>query len=205
VVTKSQGARYSHSEFGAIDRCYDGLTVGPDILSERLRINDLTPDDAPALFHYRSHPDVARFQSWLPESVDAVRAFIARNTATAFGQNDSWYQLAVRSASTGQLIGDLGVHFMKDGHQVEIGFTIAPAHQRQRFGTLAVETLLQYLFTVMQKHRVFASVDPRNEPSLALLTRVGMREEAHFRQSLFWKGEWMDDVIFARLRSEWAV
>jgi len=178
--------------------------VAPDILTDRLRINALSPGDAPTLFNYRSHSEVARFQSWRPGSVDEARAFIARNASTPFHQNDSWYQLAVRSADTDELLGDLGVHFLgDDGHQVEIGFTIAPPHQRQGLGTLAVAALLDYLFTVLNKHRVFASVDPRNEASLALLRSVGMRPEAHFRQSLFWKGEWVDDVVFGLLRSEW--
>jgi RimJ/RimL family protein N-acetyltransferase len=66
-----------------------------------------------------------------------------------------------------------------------------------------VVALLDYLFTVLNKHRVFASVDPRNEASMALLRSVGMRQEAHFRQSLFWKGEWVDDVVLGLLRSEW--
>ena len=56
---------------------------------------------------------------------------------------------------------------------------------------------------MLRKHRVYASVDPRNKPSMALLERVGMRKEAYLRQSLFWKGEWVDDVIYALLRSEW--
>ena len=30
-----------------------------------------------------------------------------------------------------------------------------------------------------------------------------MREEAHFVESLWFKGEWVDDVIFAILASEW--
>jgi RimJ/RimL family protein N-acetyltransferase len=180
------------------------MIVAPNILTGRLRIDDLTPDDAPALFNYRSHPKVARFQAWLPASVEDARAFIARNAAAPFGRNGSWYQLAVRSAVTGELLGDLGVNFVaSDGHQVEIGFTIAPAHQRQGLGTLAVTALLDHLFTVLKKHRVFASVDPRNRASRALLRRVGMRKEAHFRQSLLWKGEWVDDVVFGLLRSEW--
>jgi RimJ/RimL family protein N-acetyltransferase len=95
--------------------------------------------------------------------------------------------LAVRSAATDELLGDLGVHFLADdGHQVEIGFTIAPAHQRQGFGTLAVVALLDYLFTVLNKHRVFASVDPRNEAPMALLRSVGMRQEAHFGKGNGW-------------------
>jgi RimJ/RimL family protein N-acetyltransferase len=174
------------------------------ILTDRLQINDLNPSDAQALFNYRSDAKVALFQSWIPESVDDVRAFIIRNVSTPFGQDDSWYQLAIRSVDSDELLGDLGVHFVSDdGHQVEIGFTIAPAHQRKGFGTLAVVALLNYLFTVLNKHRVFASVDPRNEASMALLRNVGMRQEAHFRQSLFWKGEWVDDIVFGLLRSEW--
>jgi RimJ/RimL family protein N-acetyltransferase len=30
-----------------------------------------------------------------------------------------------------------------------------------------------------------------------------MRQEAHFRESLWFKGEWADDVVFAILESEW--
>ena len=180
------------------------IIMGPDILTGRLRINDLTPRDAPALFNCHSDPEVARFQSWLPDSVSDALAFIVRNASTPFNQSDSWYQLAIRSAVTDELLGDLGVHFLAhDDHQVEIGFTIAPAHQRQGIGKLAVVALLDYLFTVLNKHRVFASVDPRNEASIALLRKIGMRQEAHFRQSLFWKGEWVDDMVFGLLRSEW--
>jgi RimJ/RimL family protein N-acetyltransferase len=86
---------------------------------------------------------------------------------------------------------------------VEIGFTIAPAHQHQGYATAAVVALLDYLFTVLRKHRVWDSVDPRNQPSMALLRRVKMRQEAHFRDSLFWRGEWVDDVVFGLLASDW--
>lgn len=116
-----------------------------EIITNRLRISELTPADAPALFNYRSHEEVARFQSWLPDSVADARAFIVRNTSQPFDQSDSWYQLAIRSATTNELIGDLGVHFLPDGHQVEIGVTIAPPHQRQRFAASAVIALLDHL------------------------------------------------------------
>lgn len=62
---------------------------------------------------------------------------------------------------------------------------------------------IDFVFGRLNKHRLTASVDTRNEPSLGLLQRVGMRQEAHFRQSLLFKGEWADHVVFAVLRSEW--
>jgi RimJ/RimL family protein N-acetyltransferase len=178
--------------------------AAPHLRTDRLQINDLRPDDAAALHAYRSLEDVARFQGWIPTAVDDAGAFITRTLSTPFNQHDSWHQLAIREMATDKLIGDLGVHFVSDdGHQVEIGFTIAPAHQRKGLGSEAVRALLDHLFTVLGKHRVFASVDPRNEASMVLLKKVGMRQEAHFRESLFWKGEWVDDVVFALLGSEW--
>jgi len=30
-----------------------------------------------------------------------------------------------------------------------------------------------------------------------------MGEEAHFRESLWFKGEWVDDMVFGILKSEW--
>jgi RimJ/RimL family protein N-acetyltransferase len=38
---------------------------------------------------------------------------------------------------------------------------------------------------------------------MRLLERIGMRREAHLQQSLRIDGEWVDDVVFAMLRSEW--
>ncbi len=178
--------------------------TSPELLTDRLRINDLCPADASALHAYRSHEDVARFQGWIPASVDDALAFITRNAGSPFNQHDSWYQLAIRSRDTDELIGDLGVHFVSDdGHQVELGVSISPAHQRRGLASEAILAMLGYLFTTLNKHRVYASIDPRNQASIALLNKIGMRQEAYFRQSLFWKGEWVDDIVYAMLRSEW--
>jgi RimJ/RimL family protein N-acetyltransferase len=175
----------------------------PEILGHAVWINDLRPADAAAFFAYRAQEEVARFQSPLAESVDEALKFIERNAAKPFDRPGSWYQLAVRPALTNDLVGDLGVHCLPGGQQVEIGVTIAPAHQRRGFAAAAVTALLDHLFTVMHKHRVCASVDPRNEGSMALLRRIGMRQEAHFRHSVQWRGEWVDDVVFGILESEW--
>ena len=38
---------------------------------------------------------------------------------------------------------------------------------------------------------------------MRLLQRVGMRREAHLIQSVRFKSEWADDIVFAVLASEW--
>ena len=55
----------------------------------------------------------------------------------------------------------------------------------------------------LKKHRITASIDPRNTSSIRLIERLGFRKEAHFKQSLFFHGEWVDDLIYAMLAEEW--
>lgn len=148
--------------------------------------------------------EVSQYQSWMPGSLDEAVAFINGLQSLAFGTPGTWFQLAIRPRESKPLIGDVGIHFPTDNpQQVEIGVTVAPDYQRQGFASEAVTGLLDYIFGSLRKHRVFASVDPRNQPSIALLKRIGMRQEAHFRNSLWINGEWVDDLVFAILRSEW--
>jgi RimJ/RimL family protein N-acetyltransferase len=178
--------------------------VEPEIFTERLWLSRLLSSDAIALFEYRSDPDVCRYQTFEPGSLDDAKKFIRELEGNVFGTPKTWFQFGIRLREDGLLAGDIGIHFSEhETRQVEIGFTIASRHQGCGYGTEAVKGVLAYLFDRLKIHRVFASVDPRNEPCIALLKRVGMRQEAHFRQSLWFKGEWVDDVMFGILESEW--
>jgi RimJ/RimL family protein N-acetyltransferase len=174
------------------------------IATERLVLSRLLPADAPRMFAYRADLEVSRFQSWLPASLEEVQRFIDGLQSVSFDTPGTWYQFGIRLKDSGLLVGDAGVHFPADEpRQAEIGITVTPDHQGLGIGTEAVRGLLNRLFTPPAKHRVFGSVDPRNQASVALLARVGMRQEAHFRQSLWLRGEWVDDLVFAILESEW--
>jgi len=149
-------------------------------------------------------PEVCRYQTFEPGSLGDVEEFIGGLQSNTFNTAGTWFQFAIRLQETGELIGDIGTHFIADDpRQVEIGFTVSPAYQGQGLGTEAVLGVLGHLMGPLQKHRVFASVDPGNAPCIALLKRVGMRQEAYFHESLWFKGGWVDDVVFAILESEW--
>jgi aminoglycoside 6'-N-acetyltransferase len=65
--------------------------------------------------------------------------------------------------------------------------------------------VLDVAFGTLGLHRVQANLDPRKTASAALCERLGMREEAHFVEDLWFKGEWGDTVIYALLDREWGV
>lgn len=114
-----------------------------------------------------------------------------------------WNQIAIELLGDGTLIGDCGIHILDDTRIAEFGITLDPQHHSQGYATEALKAVIELLFLTCKKHRVFASVDPRNLPSLALMERLSMRKEGHFIQSLWLNESWVDDVIFAILESEW--
>ena len=175
-----------------------------ELRTGRLILRTLEQSDARRIFHYRSHPEVSRFQSWGTELIAEIQSHIKELSATPPGTPGCWHQLGICLLSTRELIGDCGFHVLQaEPRQAEFGITVDPMYQHQGFATEALQTLLQYLFFKLGKHRVFASVDPRNIRSVTLMERVGLRKEAHFVKSLWFKGAWVDDLIYAMLAGEW--
>jgi RimJ/RimL family protein N-acetyltransferase len=175
-----------------------------EIITDRLALRDLEPSDGPRVFAYHKHPEVSRFQSWGTESVDAVQSYIRTLPAVDPVACAGWYQVGVFLRTGGKLIGDCGFRpLAASPEQVEVGITLAPEYQGQGYAAEALRALLNFLFATLDKHRVFGSVDPRNLSSIKLLERIGMRKEAHFVKSLWFRNDWVDDMIFAMLASEW--
>jgi RimJ/RimL family protein N-acetyltransferase len=175
-----------------------------EIVTKRLALRDLQASDARRIFDYRSRPDVSRFQSWGSESSEEIGSYIRGLGGTEPGTPGAWYQVGIDLRSSGELIGDCGFRVLEaEPRQAEFGIALAPEYQFNGYAAEALRALLDYLLFTLAKHRVTGSVDPRNIRSIRLMQKVGMRQEAHFVRSFWFKGEWVDDMIFAMLASDW--
>ncbi|MBS1953156.1 MAG: GNAT family N-acetyltransferase [Cyanobacteria bacterium SZAS-4] len=175
-----------------------------EILTDRLRLRALQPKDAHEMQAYRALPEVFQYQGCGAKSLNEVQAFIA-GMANVDLSKPGWNQVGIELVNDGSLIGDCGIHILDDTRIAEFGITLDPKHHSKGYATEAVKAVIELLFSKYEKHRVFASVDPRNAPSLALMERLGMRKEGHFIESLWLNDTWVDDVIFAVLENEWKV
>lgn len=175
------------------------------IKTERLLIRPLRSDDIPSIFSYRSKPEVSRFQNWVPETIEDAKDFIEPLLRIQMPTPGMWFQLGICLSHSEELIGDCGIHLLESApRHAEIGMSLDPKYQKQGYAIEAFNSILSYLFKQLDIHRVIGSVDPRNSSSVSLSKRVGMRQEAHFIQSYWSKGEWTDDLVFALLKSEWS-
>lgn len=171
--------------------------------SNRVVLRAMNASDAEAVFAYRKDEITNAFQSWLPKSKVEVENFILRNPSE-FNQSSTWFQLSIISSDNHEIVGDIGVRFLEDNNpQCEIGITLAKQFHGKGLAKEALNLLLNHLFVKLNKHRIFASIDPRNTSAEKLLKSLHFRKEGHFKQSYFHKGRWADDVIYGLLQSEW--
>jgi RimJ/RimL family protein N-acetyltransferase len=70
--------------------------------------------------------------------------------------------------------------------------------------TEAARAVLRIAFDDLGMHRASAVLDSRNHASAAVCARLGVREEAHFVEDLWFKGAWGDTAVYAILDREWA-
>lgn len=170
----------------------------------RLLLRRFGPDDLPAMVAYRSDPAVARYQSWTPDwSMSEAREFLREDQATVLGTPGTWTQVALVERDGGALVGDVALCFVAaQPHTVELGVTLAPAHQGRGLATEALRAVIAWLFAAHGTHRVLAQADARNAAVRKLLGRVGLRQEAELVEADHWKGEWTTLCIYAVLARE---
>ena len=165
----------------------------------RLIARRFGPRDLEAFVAMRDDPEVARYQSWERFTEEDGRTFIAELIDMEPGQ-PGWFQFALEEKPTGLFIGDCGLFTdPADPRLARIGYTIARPFWSRGFATEAVLALTDFAFNQFAQHRVSASVDPRNAASCRVLEKAGFVKEAHLRQSEWFKGQWADDAIYARL------
>lgn len=172
--------------------------------SERILLRRFRSEDLDAFVAYRSDASVSALQPWENYSpLDGIE-FLAQQSAIHPGSPGEWFQLAIESKETGGLVGDVAMHVSDDDPlQVEIGFSMATDHQGLGYATEAVETLLDYLFRDLRKHRAFAITDVSNARAIELLERVGFRREGTFVDAVRFKRRWASEHLYAMLRREW--
>lgn len=179
------------------------------IRTDRLLLRPLTAADTDDVYGYQSDAEVVRYLPWPVRTFEESREHTLTRAGFTRLENDNdalilGVELLGDDGEPGPLIGDLSVFLDSAANaQIEIGWVFHADHQRKGYATEAARALLEMVFLEIGAHRVLARLDPHNTASVALCQRLGMRQEAYFRESEIFKGAWGDLVIYAILRQEW--
>ncbi|TQV89141.1 GNAT family N-acetyltransferase [Aliikangiella coralliicola] len=188
------------------------------IQTPRLTLRPMRTTDARRVYDYRNQPAVSIFQGWTPENQQEVANYATGMRERPVGAPGFWYQvilqlnpeefnnLDIKSAEneSGGIVGDVAFCIETDTQkQAELGIALDTAFQRKGLASEAITGLVDFLFNQFDLHRIHVSIDARNQASMKLFEKSGFRLEGHLKQSVFFKGEWCDDIIMGLLKTEW--
>ena len=171
-----------------------------EILTERLLLRPFRISDAQAMNEGWCNDEInTRFLGFpLHGAVENTRALLTKWIAEY--ESPKTYKWCIALKATDLPIGSLDAFVDKKQPDIcELGYVLAPAHQKKGYMTEAVRAALSYLFASEGMALVAAQYNHLNTESGAVMERAGMRKDAVLRKRRMDKltGEWCDLVIYS--------
>ncbi|MEO9020535.1 MAG: GNAT family protein [Ginsengibacter sp.] len=172
--------------------------------TERLHIRNLKSTDLSDFHFYRSNPEVTKYQGFDVFTIEKARQFIQEQLDKEFGKPGEWVQYGIENKKTSKLIGDCAIKLDQyDARIAEIGITISHTAQKNGYAKETLISILNFLFSIEDFHRITGIVDTENTASIQLLKSAGFKQEGHFVENIFFKGKWGSEFQYAMLKKEW--
>jgi methylmalonyl-CoA/ethylmalonyl-CoA epimerase len=158
----------------------DTERVFPVLGTEQLCLRGFKPTDAFDVLEMYARPEMVQWLEHEPmdsieEAEDRVRA---RMRLFEAGRGCRW--AITFKDDPGKVIGSCGYFSVRVGsHTVEMGFEVHPEHWREGIMIEALTAVLDYSYSgvgIIPVHRIEALVDPGNEASIGLLTKLGFTD-----------------------------
>lgn len=166
-----------------------------EIRTERLLLRPATTLDLPAFHSILSDPGATAYWSTpAHDSLEQSRCWLQGMLDIAVGEGEDF---AVEHK--GCIIGKAGFYRFP-----EIGFIFHPAVWGRGFAAEALRPVLDRAFSLHHLKWVEADVDPRNMPSLKLLSKLGFREVGRRARTWLVGNKWCDSVDLCLSRASWS-
>ena len=168
--------------------------------SKKVFLREPTADDCDELIAlYRSsrkHFAGYASSNYTRERFETLLEEAAKETNAAF---------VVCRVEDGAIVGTLNLSqiFRRLFQNAYIGYQLFAGHTGNGYMTEAVELALRHAFVTLKLHRIGASVQPWNKPSIAVLRRTGFTKEGYARRMLKINGKWRDHEQWAILKEDW--
>ena len=181
----------------------DALADLPQLVTERLLLRKVLPDDSEAVFAYASDPGVTSTLSWDTHlSIDDSQAFIS-GVLEAYdrGNGATW---AIVHLADKMMIGTIGFSPAREGQYVaEVGYVLARSHWRRGLMTEALSAALNFGFRHMGLRRIEAICRADNVASYRVMEKCGMSLDGILRDARYIKGQLMTIRLYSIVRSDY--
>jgi ribosomal-protein-alanine N-acetyltransferase len=176
----------------------------PELETRRLLLREMTTEDAPAVFQFRSDPEVQRYNGGAVAEIREA-ADLIEELAEGFRKGMMVQWGVTLKPRTETVIGIFGyANWGRLPRHAEIGYCLARPYWRQGIATEGLRCILAYGFGPMDLNRVHACPWAENVASVRLLEKLGFRCEGMRREEYWADGAFHDEALYGLLQREYA-
>ena len=174
------------------------MTRPIELRTERLLLRPFSLSDVDAVLEYASDPEWARYY---PRPYDRGRAeyVVAQAVLTSW---DKGAAFAVEH--DGRVIGLISLTVDPEYKTAELGYDVARDMWGQGIAPEAASAVCDWGFREYELTKIDAGADARNGRSLRVMEKLGMTCDGTHRSDEVERGERVDEICYAVLRSEWS-
>jgi len=171
----------------------------PIIETERLLLDCITDEDVNEVFELRSNPETMKYipRPLVKDNDGALEHIKMIVDKINSNEGINW---GIRLKDNPKLLGIIGFYRLQpENYRAEIGYMILPEFHGKGIVPEAVNRLIKYGFEDLKLHSIEAVIAPENHASERVLQKCGFTKEAHFKESEFYEGKFLDKVIYSLL------
>jgi len=175
----------------------------PRLKTANLLLRDLQPEDAPAIFHIFSDPQVTRYYDLDTfTALDQAGDLIARFQQRFDNQIGLRWGIAER-ANPDALLGTAGFNaWFQSSQRAIIGYDLVRSHWRRGIASEALTAILRFGFEQMALNRVEALSFTENIASQHLLKKLDFQREGVLREYEYLQDRFIDMAMYSLLKGE---
>lgn len=175
----------------------------PTIEAGRIRLRALAEGDVEQVYRLYADKDAVRF-GYAPKMDDRADARRVIEHCRELASERTIFHFGVADRDHDEVIGHATLFQWERAHRrAELGYSIQRERWGRGLGTEAASALLAFAFERLDLRRIEADVDPRNQPSIRVLEKLGFVREGLLRQRWEASGELQDGLFYGLLRREW--
>lgn len=167
----------------------------PTFQTTRLLVRPRTLFDLPACLAMDRDPEVTKFIPGPWADPERHEAFVRERMTADFGPGLGYWSVFEREQPDRFLGWILLIPYDGVGPDIEIGWRFVKKAWGKGYATEAAKPVLEHALQTVGPNRVVADIDPRNEGSIRVATKIGMREMACRKHD---GSSWRSFAIMAR-------
>lgn len=175
----------------------------PSLETSRLTLRPIREEDSQALHEIRSDEKVRERYGVDPvNSLEETKKFVVERIE-GFTKHEAMYWVYALKNSDHAIGSCCLWNFDPSFRCAEIGYELHRQYWGKGITSEALPVIISYGFNEMDLHRIEGLPFAVNEPSAKVLTKLGFKNEGTFREKIYFRGRFLDQICFGLLKEEW--